>query len=767
MRKKSIIVLLLLLCNILNAQEKFTISGHIKDAATGEELIGATIFVKELMTGGITNVYGFYSVTIPAGEYTIEYSYIGYETQKIEIYLNQSTKKNVELLSTGISLQEVVVTAEVADKNVKSTEMSVVKITPKEIKAVPVLFGEQDILKTLQLMPGVKSAGEGSSGFYVRGGGSDQNLILLDEAPVYNASHLMGFFSVFNSDAIKDMKLYKGNAPAEFGGRLSSVLDVKMNEGNSKRFSTSGGIGLISSRLTIESPIVKNKGSFIITGRRTYADLLLKLSSDESLKNTVLYFYDFNMKANYRLNQNNRIFLSGYFGNDVLDMDGDMGFDWGNTTATFRWNHLFSDKLFLNSTIIYSKYKYMIGIMDDNIYSSIQDYNLKEDFQYFLNTRNTLKFGFNSIYHTFSPGKLSSDVNPSKNKEIDNKYALENAAYISHSFDINPVLKINYGLRYSMFSYIGAGNVYTYNDEGGIIDTTSYKSGELIKNYGGFEPRFLVNYLLNEKSSVKFSYTRNRQYIHLITNFTSSSNIDIWQPSTNIVEPEIADQLALGYFRNLKQNKFETSVEIYYKNLQNQIDIKDGAEIIMNEKVESELVFGNGYSYGIEFFLRKKVGKLTGWLSYTWSKTERQFDEINNGDFFPAVYDRTHDVSIVGIYNFTKRLSVSATWVYYTGNAVTYPVGRYEIGNQIVPVYSDRNSQRMPDYHRLDIGLTLKNKKKRKFESSWNFSIYNVYARQNAYTISFRSKENSPMETEAVQMSLFSIVPSITYNFKF
>lgn len=767
MKKSVLIIIILILTNIVNAQEKSTISGHIKDASTGEELIGASIFIKELKIGGITNVYGFYSITIPNGKYSVEYSFIGYKTIITKLNLTNSINNNIELSPSISSLDEVVVTAEAADKNIRATEMSVIKLSPKEIKAIPVLFGEQDILKTIQLMPGVKAAGEGNSGFYVRGGGSDQNLILLDEAPVYNAAHLMGFFSVFNSDAVKDMKLYKGNAPAEFGGRLSSVLDVKMNDGNSKRFSASGGIGLISSKLTIEAPIVKDKGSFILAGRRTYADVFLKLSSDEALQNTTLYFYDFNMKANYRLNKNNRIFLSGYFGNDVLDMDGDMGFNWGNTTATFRWNHLFSDKLFLNSTIIYSKYKYMLAIMDDKINSSIQDYNLKEDFQYFMNTRNTLKFGFNSIYHTFSPGELSSDVNPSKNKKIENKYALENALYISHSFDINTVLKINYGLRYSMFSYIGAGNVYTYNNEGGIVDTTSYKSGELIQNYGGFEPRFLVNYLLNEKSSVKFSYTRNRQYIHLITNFTSSSNIDIWQPSTSIVEPEIADQFALGYFRNLKQNKFETSVEIYYKNLQNQIDIKNGAEIIMNEQVESDLVFGNGYSYGIEFFLRKKVGKLTGWLSYTWSKTERQFDEINNGDYFPAVYDRTHDISIVGVYNFTKRLSVSATWVYYTGNAVTYPVGRYEIGSQIVPVYSDRNSQRMPDYHRLDIGLTLKNKEKRKFDSSWNFSVYNAYARQNAYTISFRPKENSPMETEAVQMSLFSIVPSITYNFKF
>jgi len=751
----------------LQAQEKFTISGYIKDASTGEELIGATTHIKELIKGGITNVYGFYSVTIPKGKYNVEYSFIGYETQKVVIDLTQSIKKNIELSPIATSLEEVVVSAEAIDKNVKSAEMSVVEITLKEIKTIPILFGEQDILKTLQLMPGVKSAGEGNSGFYVRGGGPDQNLILLDEAPVYNAAHLMGFFSVFNSDAVKNMKLYKGNAPAEFGGRLSSVLDIKMNEGNSKRFSTSGGIGLISSRLNFEGPIVKDKGSFILTGRRTYADLFLKLSSDTTLNNTTLYFYDFNIKANYRFGQNDRIFLSGYFGRDIMDMDGNFGFDWGNTTATLRWNHLFNNKFFLNSTFIYSNYDYIVGFMDKNLTSTIQDFNLKEDFQYFINTENSLKFGINLIHHTFLPGKVTTEGDSDNDKQISDKYAIENSIYVAHVCNISARLKLNYGLRYSMFSYIGLGDVYTFDKDGEIIDTTTYKRGELIKNYGGFEPRFLASCLINETSSIKFSYTRNRQYIHLLSNSTSSTNLDIWQPSTNIVKPEIADQFALGYYRNFSNSKYETSVEIYYKDLQNQIDYKDGADIFMNEKVEALIVSGKGWSYGVELFIKKKYGNLTGWISYTWAKTERNFDDINNGETFPSKYDRTHDISIVGIYNLNERLSLSATWVFYTGNAVTFPTGKYMVDDHITPLYTERNGYRMPDYHRLDLGVTIRNKKEKKFESSWNFSIYNVYARQNAWTISFRTKKDNPVETEAVQLSLFSITPSVTYNFKF
>ncbi|MCK4664037.1 MAG: TonB-dependent receptor [Bacteroidales bacterium] len=768
---KAFLLSILFIINI-DAQEKHTISGYVKDASTGEELIGATIYFNELKAGGATNVYGFYSLTVPSGKYNLKYSFIGYKPQTIQIDFNKSLKQNIELSPATSTINEIVVNGEAVDNNIKSTEMGIVKINPKEIKAIPVIFGEQDILKTIQLMPGVNSAGEGNSGFYVRGGTADQNLILLDEAPVYNASHLMGFFSVFNSDAIKDMKLYKGNAPAEYGGRLSSVLDVKMNEGNSKELSVSGGLGLISSRLTVEAPIVKDKGSFIISGRRTYADVFLNFSSDEMQKNTILYFYDLNMKANYRFNENNRIFLSGYFGRDVFGFSDRMGFDWGNATATLRWNHLFNDKLFLNSSLIYSNYNYVISISGfDNlidIQSGIKDINLKEDFTYFISPENTLKFGFNSIYHTFMPGEVTvSDDSFVNSKIIDEKYSFESAAYISHEFDVSNLLKLNYGLRYSMFNVIGPGNVYSFNDEDEILDTTSYNSGDKIKNYGGFEPRISANYILNEKSSVKASYTKNYQYIHLLSNSTSSSPTDLWLPSSSIIEPQISDQIALGYFRNFYNNKFETSVEIYYKNMQNQIDYQNGADILLNEKVESQLVFGEGRSYGIELFVKKKFGKLNGWIGYTLARTERTFDEINNGDWYPAKQDRTHDISIVGIYELNKRWTFSATWVYNTGNAVTFPSGKYMVDGLTIPLYTDRNGYRMPDYHRLDIGATIISKKTKKYESSWNFSVYNAYARKNAYSIDFRENENDPTKTEAVRLALFQIVPSITYNFKF
>lgn len=775
-----LIIIIFLITKPVIAQQKHTISGYIKDAETGEELIGATIYINELKTGGITNVYGFYSLTIPGGKYIIDYSYIGYTTQSVEINLAQGIMNNIELSTTATSLEEVVISAEAADKNIKSSEMSVVKLNPKEIQTVPVIFGEQDLLKTIQLMPGVKSAGEGNSGFFVRGGSADQNLIYLDEAPVYNASHLLGFFSVFNSDAIKNMKLYKGNAPAKYGGRLSSVLDIKMNEGNSKKLGVSGGLGLISSRLTIEAPIIKDKGSFIISGRRTYADFLLTYSSEDLIKNTTLYFYDLNMKANYRINDNNRIFLSGYFGRDVFGFSDMMKTDWGNATATFRWNHLFSDKLFLNSSLIYSKYNYVIGLsgLTDliDIQSGIQDFNLKEDFQYFINPENTLSFGLNCIYHTFMPGELSSSDESFINSQIiDEKYAIESAAYISHKFDISNSLKLTYGLRYSNFAVIGPGNVYTYNDDDEITDTISYNNGELIKNYGQLEPRISVNYILNEQTSIKTSYARNTQYIHLLSNATSSTPTDLWLPSSSIIKPQISDQIALGYFKNFNDNMFETSVEVYYKNLQNQIDYKNGADILLNDKVESQLVFGKGHAYGVEFLIKKRTGKFTGWIGYTLSKTERTFDEINDGAWYPVKQDRTHDISVVSMYNLTKRWTISATWIYYTGDAVTFPSGKYVVDGLTVPMYTDRNAYRMPDYHRLDLGFTYVNKdkinkrknRKKKYESSWNISVYNVYARKNAYSIDFRENENDPTKTEAVRLALFQIVPSITYNFKF
>lgn len=754
------------------AQQNFTISGYIKCNETGEGLIGSTVYAEELKTGTVSNIYGFYSITLPKGKYSLRYSYIGYNSATVQIDLADNINRNMELQLATTEMEEVIVYSEAADKNIKESEMSVIKISPREIKAIPVIFGEKDILKTIQLLPGINSGVEGSSGFYVRGGGADQNLIILDEATVYSASHLLGFFSVFNSDAIKDVELFKGNAPAEYGGRLSSVLDIQMKDGNSKNFTTSGGIGLLSSRLTVESPIVEDKGSFIISGRRTYADMFLIFSKDPEKNNTKLYFYDLNVKTNYKINDKNRIFLSGYFGRDVFKFAEVIGFNWGNKTGTLRWNHIFGNRLFLNSSLIFSKYNYGIaynvsGILVE-IGSGIRDINLKEDFQYFINTRNTLKFGINSIYHTFSPGEIKSEDESFFNSTfLEKKYAVESAAYVSHKIDFSSQLNFTYGLRYSSFISVGPATVFSYNEDDEITGEETFSKGEVVKQYGIFEPRITFNYIVGQKSSVKLSYARNAQYLHLLSNSSASLPTDVWISSSEIVKPQIADQVALGFFRNFNDNMFETSLEIYYKNLQNQIDYQNGAEIILNENVESQLVFGKGRAYGAELFIKKRTGQLTGWIGYTLSRTERSIDEIDNGDWYPAKHDRTHDVSIVAIYKLSDKWNISANWVYNTGNAVTFPSGKYKIEGFTVPAYTNRNGYRMPDYHRLDIGATYTNKKKKRFESSWSFSVYNIYAHKNPYSISFRESENDFTKTEAVRLSLFQMIPSVTYNFKF
>jgi hypothetical protein len=773
MKKRQLLFLLILLLISYKgmAQQKYTISGYIRSSETGEALFGATVLVKELYKGTTANAYGFYSITLPEGKHSVQYSYMGNISKTEDIELAGNISNNVDLQQASIEIAEVVIVSEASNNNIKAPEMSVIKVSPKDVVSIPVIFGEQDILKTIQLMPGVNSAGEGNSGFYVRGGSADQNLIILDEAPIYSSAHLLGFFSVFNSDAVKDMEFYKGNAPANYGGRLSSVLDIQMKEGNSKKISASGGIGLIASRLTLEAPIVKDKGSFIISGRRTYADVFLPLWKDPAAKSTKLYFYDFNAKANFKINDKNRIFLSGYFGRDVFKMSDIVGFNWGNKTATLRWNHIFGNKLFLNSSLIYSDYNYGIGYNVGElleITSGIKDYNLKEDFQYYINSKNTLTFGFNTVSHTFRPGKLNSENEDFFNSKIlDKKHAVESAIYISHKFEISDRLILNYGLRYSNCAVIGPDTIYTYNKNDEITNSISYNKGDLIQNYGTLEPRMTLNYIINKKMSVKMSYARNAQYMHLLSNSSVAFPTDIWISSSTIVKPQIADQIALGFFRNFKDNMFETSVEVYYKNFQNQIDYQNGAEIILNKNVESQLVFGKGRAYGTELFIKKRTGDLTGWIGYTLSRTERSINEIDGGAWYPVKHDRTHDVSIVLMYDFSDKLKVSANWVYNTGNAVTFPGGKYVIDGVIVPAYTNRNGYRMPDYHRLDLGVTLTNKNRGKFESSWNFSVYNAYARKNTYSISFRESENDPSKTEAVRYSLFQIVPSVTYNFKF
>ncbi|WP_217447524.1 TonB-dependent receptor [Maribellus comscasis] len=747
-------------------------SGNIKDAASGEDLIGATIVVKNLQnTGTTSNAYGFYSLTLEKGQYQLSVQFVGYETEAFNLVLDENKSLNVEMKERSFEIGNITVTGERADRNISSVDMGNIKMIPGRIESIPVIFGERDVFKTIQLTAGVKPAGEGSSGFYVRGGGIDQNLISLDEAPVYNASHLMGFFSVFNSESIKDANLMKGSIPVEFGGRASSVFDIKMKDGNQKEYGVTGNVGLISSGLTVEGPVIKDKSSFVVSGRRTYADMFLVFSNDEDVNNSTLYFYDLNLKTNYKINKNNRIFLSGYFGRDKFKFAEEFGFDWGNKTGTFRWNHNFSEKLFSNTSVIFSNYSYNINILRDldvDIRSEIQDWNIKQDFSYYANVRNTIKYGGNMIYHNILPGEISvppgSIYSP---LEITRRKAIEWAAYVSNQQTISEKIKLYYGLRLALFSNIGPGEFYEFDDDGALANTIEKEDFEFVKTQGGLEPRLGLIYMLGAESSVKASYNRIYQFLHLLSNSTTATPTDLWLPSSNNVKPQISDQFSLGYFRNFKNNEFESSLEIYYKDLKNQIDYKNSADLIFNSTVEAELVFGRGWAYGAELTVKRNYGRINGWLSYTWSKTMRQFDEINQGDPFPARHDRTHDFSIVGMYDINDRLKFSATWVYYTGNAVTFPSGRYEIDGQIVEYYTERNGYRMPDYHRLDIGLTWVRKKTSNFESSWNFSIYNAYARENAYYIDFRESETNPGETEAVQFSLFKIVPSVSYKFKF
>ncbi len=767
----SVLLALAITINLVAQTNKFTISGYVKDAKTGEELIGATVIIKEIPATGInTNAYGYYSITIPEGTYTVVAQYIGYELKTDTIVLKQNVKRDFVLSEKVNQLNEIVVTDEKKDENITNTQMGVQKLDVQQIKAIPVFMGEQDILKTLQLLPGVKSVGDGSSGIYVRGGTASQNLVLLDEATVYNASHLLGFFSVFNSDAIKDVTLYKGTQPAEFGGRLTSVLDIKMRDGNDQKYSVSGGIGLIASRLNFEGPIKKGKGSFLVSARRTYADFLLK-TFDKTFKGSSLYFYDLNLKANYKLNDKNRIYVSGYFGKDVLGFGG-FGLNYGNATGTVRLNHLFTEKLFSNTSLIFTNYDYKVttsfGANNLDIVSRIQDYAFKEDFQYFLNSKNKIKFGLNSTFHRIIPGVITSSTNsPISKQHLNNKYALENALYVSHEVKPTTKFSFEYGLRLTSFSLFGPGTFYTYDANDNITDSANYSKSQIVKTYINLQPRAAANYVLNSKSSFKANYSRNVQYLHLLSNSTSGNPTDLWVPSSNNIKPEIADEFSLGYFRNFLNNMLETSVEAYYSNFQNQIDYINGAQLNLNANVESQLLYGRGRAYGLEFFLKKKYGRFNGWIGYTLARSERLINGINSNNWYPATQDITHDISVVGIFEISKKWTASAAFVYYTGNAVTFPSGKYQVNGQVVFYYTERNGYRMPPYNRLDIGFTYQAKKTAKFESSWNFSCYNAYGHENPYSITFQQDPNNPEQTQAVMTYLFRWVPSITYNFKF
>lgn len=771
----------------VNAQ-KYTISGYVSDEKTGESLIGSSVFVTNPIRGTTTNTYGFYSLTLDKGEYNLNVKFIGYDDFNLKLDLNSNKNINIKLNPSSLNLREVVISGEKIDRNIQNTEMGTFNLPVEIIKSIPALFGEVDILKTIQLKPGIQSGGEGTTGFFVRGGGPDQNLMLLDEAVVYNASHLFGFFSVFNADAIQNVEVHKGNMPANYGGRLASVLDISMKDGNNKNYKSQGGIGLISSRLTVEGPIKKDTSSFIISGRRTYIDILTKpfIKKTSPFKGSSYYFYDLNTKINYKLSDKDRIFVSAYLGKDVFNFgDNNNNFsnsmDWGNTTAVARWNHLFNQKLFANTSLIYSKYNFNFGVDQDQyqmkMTSGIEDINMKVDFTYLPNYKHNIKFGANYIFHTFTPNNISaktSGIDLDLGPDI-KLYSHESALYINDEFELSSLIKVNAGLRYSNFTQIGPFTRYIKDPiNNQTVNSIKYAKGEKVKNFNHIEPRISTRFLINEFSSIKAGFTQNYQYIHLASISAISLPTDIWIPSSDVVNPQFGNQYAIGYYRNFFKNMFEGSVEVYYKNMKNQIEFKEGAliEDNLNNNVDNNLAFGDGTSYGIEFFLNKQLGKLTGWIGYTWSKTDRYFPEINMGKVFPAKYDRRHDVSIVTIYKLTTNIDISAVWVYATGNTATLPISRYIIQGNIINEYGERNSYRMPPYHRMDLSVnwTPKQKREKKHESSWNFSVYNLYNRKNPYYIYIENKgniNNGTVEIKAKQVSLFPILPSVTYNFKF
>lgn len=771
----------------LFAQEKFTLSGTISEEDAGETLIGVNIIVPSLDTGTVTNQYGYYSITLPKGEYEIVYSSIGFAPQKVQISLSGDVKKDLFLTTSTESLDEVVIEANNERLNIRSSQMSANTLSTTTIKKIPVVLGEVDVIKAITLLPGVTSAGEGASGFNVRGGAADQNLILLDEATLYNSSHLFGFFSVFNPDAIKDLTLYKGGIPARYGGRVSSVLDIYQKDGNKRAYHASGGIGLVASRLLLEGPIKKDEASFLLGGRSSYAHLFLPLFDNDN----VAYFYDLNAKVSYTLNKNNRLFLSGYFGRDVFEIADSFANSFGNTTLNLRWNHLFSDKLFSNLSFIYSDYYYGLELkfVEFDFDSGIRNFNLKYDFSHYISNKVDLRYGINSIYYKFNPGKVTpttedSGINPFK---LTDKYAWENAVYVDAEIAISDKISVQAGLRLSTFNRLGQEELFLYENDNPIcfneslgiyqkatpIDTVSFGRSETIKSFANLEPRFAISYLLNDDSSIKASYNRMAQYIHLISNTTSPTPFDIYAPSGKYIEPQLADQVALGYFRNFKNYSLE--VETFYKEVKNRLDYVDDADLIANNAVEQILLNGEARAYGLELLFKKTTGKLQGWLAYTLSKSEQRTPGrtpkergINHGQWYNSPWDKIHDISVTGQYELSKKWSFGANFIFQTGIPTTYPEGQYEYNGVVVPVYEARNSSRLSAFNRLDLSATWtpKAKSKKRWRGEWVFSIYNVYNRKNAASISFRENTDNN-RNEAVRLSIFGIIPSVTYNFKF
>ncbi|MBS1654595.1 MAG: TonB-dependent receptor [Bacteroidetes bacterium] len=765
------------------AQKKFTLNGYVKDSLSGESIIGASIIINGEAKGVASNQYGFYSITLEQGKYSISISHISYEPKTIHIDLSENESYNFNLIPKAAAITDVIVYSKRRDANVKNAQMGKIDLSITQIKNIPAFMGEVDVLKAIQLLPGVSSAGEGNAGFYVRGGGPDQNLIMLDDAVVYNTGHLFGFFSIFNSDAIKNTSLIKGGMPAQYGGRISSVLDITMKDGNINKFQMDGGIGLIASRLSLQGPIKKNKASYIISARRTYIDVLTKpfIPKSSAFYGSGYYFYDLNAKVNYRFSEKDRLYLSGYFGRDVFTFNNakrsfKSNIPWGNSTATLRWNHVFSPRLFANTTLVYNDYKFKFAAAQDNfelsLSSGIRDGNAKVDFDYYPSPQHKMKFGGLYTFHKFVPnvvnGKQDSVTFTPNNEDV--KYANEEALYVQDDWDVSEKIKINYGLRFSSFTQVGPYTRYTRDANGNKTDSTVYGNFQPIKTFGGLEPRFTIRYAINDETSIKAAITRNYQYIHLVSNAGTTLPTDLWVPSTYIVKPQVSWQYSAGIFKNFAENKYETSIELYYKDMRNQIEYEEGYTPSLSDP-ENEFVFGRGWSYGSEFFINKTRGKLTGWIGYTLSWTWRQFKDLNDGLKYPAKYDRRHDLSVVANYEVNKKWKLGAVFVYGTGNATSLPERFYFIDGVLTQEYSRINAYRLASYQRLDLAATYTPvpRKKRRVQGYWVFSIYNVYSRMNPYFIYYDqtgSAANGDLKVEARQVSLFPILPAVTWNFK-
>ncbi|MBN1182780.1 MAG: TonB-dependent receptor [Bacteroidales bacterium] len=783
-RSKALIFLALFLEFPIYAQQA-TIHGYVKDKSNGEALIGANIYVKGSVKGVISNMYGFYSITIPVGKHTIVYSYIGYNDFEFDVTLKESVSQNVELEPLIRTIDEVIVTAKKQNQNITSSEMSVQKLDASTIEKIPVLFGEADVIKTLRLLPGVVGTGELSSNLSVRGGARDQNLLQLDEACVYNASHLLGIFSVFNNDAIKNVELYKGIMPAQYGGRISSLIDIRMKEGNMKKFSGVGSIGILTSKLTLEAPIKKDRAAILLAGRRTYLDLITrglhKAIPDQVPDAVPLFFYDFNAKANYIINDRNRVYLSGYFGRDIFNLaigdNGSMGYSWGNYTGTLRWNHVFNEKLFSNFTTFASNYDYLISVestygeKDEKTLAfdwkaDLKDFGTKADFGYFLNTENTIRFGFISTYHVFNVGQVNGRSDSlTFNFDIPKYHAMEWAAYVGNEQKVGR-FTLEYGIRIPFFQNIGPADYYILENYE-VVDTSTYKKGETFNHYISFEPRFSASYTINEKQSIKIGYSRLSQFLNIASNSESGTPMDVWMPVSPYVKPQIANQVSAGYFRNFIDNALQSSIEVYYKHMENQIEFREFSEPFLNDQIEKEFRFGIGRAYGIEVLLKKPEGNLSGWISYTLSRSERKIKDIQEKDWYLSPFDITHNVAVVGTYTFTERWSASANWIYMTGRPFNAPVARWEYAGKILQYYGGRNKSRFPDSHRLDLGVELKNKPHKKYTSSWTFSIYNAYNHKNANIIYFDKTDEGSYNTAAYRIALLQRIYSIAYNFEF